>query len=148
MINKKEYEVLCNEIVDNNILIKGDAIYFIGKCNFSFGIAFDVLCRVKIKKKTKYILNKDKNHITDSIDIFNEYIEKKKAGIRGYKTIKIGIIENYYYLDLLEWANKGGDIKGYYWWVDRENKVKVSNDIKNQIRQYINNLSSDFIKCV
>jgi hypothetical protein len=146
MINKERHNELINKLENKSILIEDDSIYFIGKCNFYLGVSFDVLCRVKVKTKTQYILNQEQNIVTDNINMFNEYIEKKSAGVRGYKTIKMGIIENYYYLDMLEWANKGGDIDGFYWWTDRERKVKISDDIINQIRQYINNLSSEFKK--
>ena len=46
--------------------------------------------------------------------IFNEYLERQKNGVRGYKTIKIGVIEDCYHSGRVEYVSKGSDIEGYY----------------------------------
>lgn len=143
MVTKEKFNELINRLETQKIVIKNDSIYFIGtKRRY---INFTELCRIKIEKKKQYILNKNRNIVTDNIEIFNEYLTKKKAGVRGYKTIKMGVIENYYYQRRLEYTVLGSDIDGYYWWIDWDNQIRVPKDIKRQITDYVDSLSSEFI---
>jgi len=137
----KEITLLKN-IKEEQLFINEDYVYFIGKINIA-GITDNVLCRQKIITKKQYILNKNKNLITDSEEIFQKYLQKKE-GIRGYKTIKIGIIEKYPQKDLIECKIPGADGK-YCWWTDRDNKISISNVIKNHIWNHTRVLTSDFI---
>ena len=141
MISKQEYNSLAEIVESKSVFIDGDNIYFMGD-HKDFG---EVLCKLKIKKTTRYILNKNTNLITDNKEIYNEYLERKNDGVRGYKTIKIGIIQDYCYLSKLEYAIKGGDIDGFYWWVDRENEISINQEIKTKINQHVNNIQGKFI---
>lgn len=145
MLNREEHNSLGTELENVEFLIKDNNIYFKGLLNIGMAIEFETLCKVEIKKKKQYFLNKNRNLITDSIEMFNEYLQKKKLGVRGYKTIKMGVIDNYFYSDRIEYAVVGGDIDGYHWMTDRESKIKVSKDTIKQIVEYIESLSSEFI---
>lgn len=134
---------LYKSINKDNYIIDDNYIYFQGTNMMGIGVGIEVLCRLEIKQKKKYILNKSKNQITDNEEIYNDYIERKAKGIRGYKTIQIGIINNYYYSDMMEFETVGSDGK-FYWWIDREHHVK--SNMTNKVRNYIKSLSSEFIK--
>lgn len=136
-------EELYELVSTNNYIIDGNYVYFKGVSRMCSGLEIEVLCRLEIKQKKQYILNKSRNIITDNLSIYNEYIEKKEKGIRGYKTIQIGIIDNYYYSDMIEFEIVGSDGKPY-WWIDRENKIK--SNMTGDVRNYIKGLSSEFIK--
>ena len=136
-------EELYKSVNKDNYIIDGNYIYFQGTNRIGFNLEIDVLCRVEIKRKKQYILNKSSNSFTDSETIFNDYIERKKNGVRGYKTITIGYIDNYCYISMIEFETIGSDGKPY-WWIDRENKVK--SDMLNTIKTYVKGLSSEFIK--
>ena len=136
-------EKLYESVSTNNYIIDGNYIYFLGVNRMCSGLEIEVLCRLEIKQKKQYILNKSRNVITDNLSIYNDYIEKKAKGIRGYKTIQIGIIDNYYYSDMIEFETVGSDGK-HYWWIDRENKVK--SHMIGDVRTYIEGLSSEFVK--
>jgi len=134
---------MIENIKDNQLIIDGDYVYFKGIVNIG-NTPFSVLCRQKITTKKQYILNKNKNHITDNEEIFKEYLERKKEGKRGYKTIKIGIIEKYPVRDIIEYQIVGADGK-LYWWRDWENKIRLSNEIKNHIWNHTRAITSEFI---
>lgn len=136
-------EELYKSVNRDNYIIDGNYIYFQGTNRIGFNLEIDVLCRVEIKRKKQYILDKVSNSFTDSESIFNGYIERKKNGVRGYKTITIGFIDNYYYTGMIEFETIGSDGKPC-WWIDRENKVK--SDIIYNIKKYVKGLSSEFIK--
>ena len=136
-------EELYELVSTNNYIIDGNYVYFKGVSRMCSGLEIEVLCRLEIKQKKQYILNKSRNVITDNLSIYNDYIEKKSKGIRGYKTIQIGIIDNYYYSDMIEFEIVGSDGK-FYWWIDRENTIK--SNMTGDVRNYIKGLSSEFIK--
>ena len=144
MLSRNKYEQLMKQLEKNNFIIEEDCIYVLSKKNIS-SIQLDFLCRIKLNNKTLYILNKNKNLTTDSIEIYNDYIKRKKEGIRGYKTIKIGYIEHYVYKNRIEYAVKGSDIEGFYWMKDWNEETRIDNKIKIQINEYIESLSSEFI---
>ena len=132
-----------DNIRDNQLIIDGDYVYFKSEVLIA-GIVDSFLCRQKITTKKQYILNKNKNHITDSKEIFQEYLQKKKEGKRGYKTIKIGIIEKYPKADTVEFRIVGSDGK-YDWWRDWEGKARISSEIKNHILNHKKAMTSEFI---
>lgn len=135
---------MLENIRKNQLMIDGDYVYFIGKINIG-GLKIDGLCRQRIITKKQYILNKNKNLITDSEETFQEYLQKQKEGVRGYKTIKIGIIEKYPTSDYVEYQISGAD-GDLYWWTDREHRVELSNELKNHIQNHMKAITSSFIK--
>lgn len=136
---------MLKDIRENQLIIdrNSDYVYFIGKVSIA-GITDNFLCRQKITTKKQYILNKNRNLIADSEEIFQEYLQKKKEGVRGYKTIKIGIIENYPIKSRIEYRITGSDGKPC-WWIDWENKVSISNELKSHIQNHVRAITSDFI---
>lgn len=131
------------DLRENQLIIDGDYVYFKGKVTIA-GITDDFICRQKITTKKQYILNKNKNLITDSLEIYNEYLQNKKDGIRGFKTIKIGIIEKYPISSTMEYRIKGSDGK-YHWWTDWDSKISISDELKSHIWNHKKIIASDFI---
>ena len=141
MITEQEYLNLIKEVDGKNTFIKGEYIYFVA----GHKLFMDMLCRVKINKERMFILNRKQNLMTRNVEIYNSYLEKRSNGVRGYKTIKIGVIEEYCYIGALEYATKGGDIDGFYWWIDRESKVQLPSSVKTEINEIVNNAQSKFV---
>lgn len=67
---------------------------------------------------------------------------RKKQGIRGYKTIPMGLVEEYYCLGRQEYTVKGSDIEGYYWWTDWNREAYIPN--RSKMLEYMQKLSSDY----
>jgi len=130
------------EFKNDQLLVYNDYIYFRGKINIA-GIETETFCRQKIEKRKVYVLNKNRNVITENKEIFDEYLNKKMAGIWGYKTIKMGVIERYPFKKTVEYQIPCSDGK-IDWWVDWEGKVKITSRLAKQINDYIKIITSKF----
>lgn len=134
-------EELYNMVTPDNYIEDGNYIYFYGK-DKRFG--FDLLCRVEIKHQKTYCVNKSGKMIfLSSEELMKDYIERKQNNIRGYKTMKIGYIEDRYYGGNIEYCITMND-GSKNWWTDRENNA-ITPKI-NEIRKYIREKSTEFVK--
>ena len=125
-----------------NFNVKGDYIYFKGY-EYFYSDKMYYNCRVKINTEKVYGYIKKSNLTILYGDIINDYIERKKQGIRGYKTLNLGYIEKFNTISKIEYEildNKGNKI----WWIDHENKIQCDNI--NEIRSYVKSFNSNFIK--
>lgn len=141
-ISKKDYYSLWEQLEGKDFLVEDGYIYFVSNNGW-----FDSICRVPIRKGTEYILNKRRRLVTEDKEIFNEYLEKKRQGIRGYKTITMGVIEDKYYLGIPEYSVLGTDIDGYYWMIDwNRDTVSIPYEIRQKMIEYLKGLESEFKK--
>ena len=73
----------------------------------------------------------------------NDFIQRKRDGVRGYKTMKIGYIEDRFYAGNIEKCIVMND-GSHGWWIDREHNIVAP--MISEIRKNISDRSTEFIK--
>ena len=134
-------EELYDMITPENYIEIGNCIYFYGK---DTRLDIDFLCRVEIMHKKEYCSIKNgKKMFLSSEEHMNDFIQRKRDGVRGYKTMKIGYIEDRFYVGNIEKCIVMND-GSHGWWIDRENNIVAP--MISEIRKNISDRSTEFIK--